>query len=203
MCTYFTESVEHLENCCKLAPLKLWLRATTEEYSWSDNEQKQCFMLGLHPHEEHGDGSVSLWLLWWSALIRNLIKMSTEGAILNTEVIMKKALETFTTRASSLLFRAKTLHRRVMSKTGGNPPESYKKLSRLIAPLGAIRPSGQINLTPELFSILVYPLSGDNRGSWLKPPSQKKLKSHQGQDRPARSAFPTSTLLRSWRSKNL
>ena len=77
MCTYFTESVEHLENCSKLAPLKLWLRATTEEYSWSDNEQKQCFMLGLHPYEKHGDGSVSLWLLLWSALIRNLIQSSS------------------------------------------------------------------------------------------------------------------------------
>ena len=65
-------------------------------------------------------------------------------------VICKKALETFMTRASSLLFRAKTLHRRAMSKPGGNPPESYKKLSRLIAPLGEIRPSELINMEPEL-----------------------------------------------------
>ena len=76
--------------------------------------------------------------------------MSTEGAILNSEVIRKNALETFMTRASSLLYSAKTLHRRDMNKTGGKPPESYPKLSRLIAPLGEITPSGQIDMTPEL-----------------------------------------------------
>jgi hypothetical protein len=151
MCTFFTESVEQLDSCAQLAPLKMWLRATTKEYSWYDSDQKQCFMLGLHPHDKHGDGSVSLWLLMWSALIVNLIKISTEGAVLNTDVICKKALETFMTRASSLLFRAKTFHRSVMSKTGGSPPESYKKFSRLLAPLGEIRPSAElINMEPEL-----------------------------------------------------
>ena len=85
-----------------------------------------------------------------AALILNLIKISTEGAILNTDVIIKTALETFMVRASSLLFRAKVLHRRAMSKVGGKPPESYPKLSRLITPLGEIAPSMNENMSPEL-----------------------------------------------------
>ena len=151
MCGKVTESIEHLEKCQKLAPLRDWLHDISNEYSWIDHENRQTFLLGLHPHETHGAGTVSLWLLMWSALIVNLIKISTEGAVLNTDVICKKALETFMTRASSLLFRAKTLHRSVMSKTGGSPPESYKKFSRLLAPLGEIRPSAElINMEPEL-----------------------------------------------------
>ena len=68
MCGKTTESVEHLGRCQKLGPLRDWLEAISGEYSWSDPENRQTFLLGLHPHETHGAGTVSLWLLVWSAL---------------------------------------------------------------------------------------------------------------------------------------
>ena len=150
MCGGATESVEHLGRCRKLFPLREWLKDISGEYSWDERGKPAAFLLGLHPHETHGAGSTSLWLLVWSALITNLVKMSTEGAILNTEVVIKKALIIFMERALSLLYQAKANHRRAMSREGGEPPESYPKLTRLIAPLGEIIPSDQPDMSPKI-----------------------------------------------------
>ena len=150
MCGNATESVEHLGRCHKLDPLRDWLADISGEYSWIDHENRQTFLLGLHPHENRRAGTVSLWLLMWSALINNLVRISTESAILNIEVIKKKALEVFVERALALLFKAKVYHRRAMSKSGGQPPEEYTKYTRLLSPLGEISPSDQPDESPKI-----------------------------------------------------
>ena len=150
MCRGATESVEHLGRCQKLFPLREWLKDVSGEYSWFERGRPAAFLLGLHPHDNHGAGSTSLWLLVWSALISNLVKMSTESAILNLEVIQKKALQVFIERSLSLLFKAKVYHRRAMSRSGGEPPVSYPKYSRLISPLGEITPSNQPDMSPKI-----------------------------------------------------
>ena len=80
-------------------------------------------------------GSVSLWLIIWGAVIRNFVRMSTEGDPLDLEKIKTEALRNFTMRASSLEYHAVLQRGKLLGK-GKPPPKQYPILTRLIYPLG-------------------------------------------------------------------
>ena len=128
------EKIEHFGECEAVAPLRAWLASLTDEYSW---EEPTTFLLGSHPRAHPASGGAQLWLLLWGAIIRNLVRMSTEGDPFNPDSIKTQTLRRFTERATALSYQATIIRDQNIGR-GKQAPTSYPKLSRLIAPLGEV-----------------------------------------------------------------
>ena len=128
------ETPEHLGACPALKPLRDWLVIMTEEYSWGEPE---TFLLGPHPQAQHTPGGSNLWLLLWGALIRNLVKMSTEDAKLDTKAIIKSTVRNFTSLCKVQLHRANVTY--FMARARNKTPSVYKA-SCYMEPMASIMP---------------------------------------------------------------
>ena len=129
------ETTKHLGTCPALQPLREWLMAITEDYSWGEPE---TFLLGPHPQAQHTPGGCNLWLLLWGALIRNLVKMSTEDARFDPKSIIKNTVENFANLCKVQLHRANVTYStaRAREKT----PSVYRHAGYML-PMATIMPS--------------------------------------------------------------
>ena len=149
-CGKARENIEHFGSCSALEPLRIWLADLTGEYMWTN---PITFLVGCHPLTESPPGAASLWLLLWGSIIRNLVRMSTEGDPLDVDKIKTNTLRTFLSRASALEYQALLIRSSKLSR-GGDPPTIYPKLSRLITPMGEISKSTYIVWSPEFLKAL-------------------------------------------------
>ena len=92
-----------------------------------------------------------MWLLLWGSIIRNLVRMSTEGKPLDIDFIKKDTLSRFAKRASALSYVAKTVYWRQKGR-GKRVPTAYPKLSRLLSPVASIDSNTQLIFNDNFIS---------------------------------------------------